>query len=576
MPYRPYFPLPTVKVGASQQELADEHMDDIQEIVVEQSLLHADMFEITFRDEDANKLSDAGLSIGTEVKLECVTADEGGGVLIAGEVTAVEARLDDNGSVTVVRGYDKAHRLFVGKHTETYKNVKISDVAGQIASRANLQTGQIDDSGTVLDVVSQHNQSDWEFLAAHASEIGFEVMVQEGKLFFRKPSHSEDAPTPADIGNSNLDTLVFGDDLLAFRPRISGAQQVGTVEVRSWDPSQKQAIVSTADAAADHANLDMTPSSLASSFGSKTHSHVATPHRSQGQTDKEAASIAQELGSSFAEADGTCLGTPHVHAGAKIAISRVGDQFTGKYTITTAQHTFDSVDGYLTHFTISGRQDRSMVGLATGAAGRQPDFHGVVCAQVTDNNDPDKHGRLKLKFPWLNGTYETDWVRQMHPGAGPQSGIVWIPQKDDEVLVAFEHGDMRAPYVLGPLFNGVDTPLLGDGLFDSGKVKRRGMISRRGHKMIFFDDDSKAGFCVITSDNNLKLTMNETGKKIVVKTSKHTITLDDQANKVTIESGADMDVKAGSSGTLTLSGQTVKIAANGGNVEVTGTQIKLN
>jgi len=80
----------------------------------------------------------------------------------------------------------------------------------------------------------------------------------------------------------------------------------------------------------------------------------------------------------------------------------------------------------------------------------------------------------------------------------------------------------------------------------------------------------------LTAIRASSLNIDETGKKIVVKTSKHTITLDDQANKVTIESGADMDVKAGSSGTLTLSGQTVKIAANGGNVEVTGTQIKLN
>src|SRR5262249_13067889 len=155
----------------------------------------------------------------------------------------------------------------------------------QIAQRAGLQPGQIDESGAVLDVVSQHNQSDWDFLNDHATEIGFEVVVQEGKLNFREPPDSDEGPPPGDFESSDPNTLVYGDDLLSFQPRISGAQQVGNVEVRSWDPSQKQAIVSTASAAADHADLGMQPSTLASLFGDRTHSHVSTPHRSQSQTD---------------------------------------------------------------------------------------------------------------------------------------------------------------------------------------------------------------------------------------------------------------------------------------------------
>ena len=583
MPERPDFILPTIKISG--RALHGQHLHLVEEVVVEQSLINADMFTLTFIDDEASLVTDLGLAVGAEVKLECVTAGEGGGVLISGEVTAIEARHDDQGSRTVVRGYDKGHRLFSGKHTETYRNVTISDVARQIASRAGLQQGEIDDSGTVLDVVSQHNQSDWDFLNDHATEIGFEVLVQEGKLHFREPPDSDEGPPPGDFESSDPNTLVYGDDLLSFQPRISGAQQVGNVEVRSWDPSQKQAIVSTASAAADHADLDMAPSMLASLFGDRTHSHVSTPHRSQSQTDKEASAIAQELGSSFAEADGVCVGTPLVHAGAKISISRVGEQFTGKYTITEARHVFDGYDGYTTHFTISGRQDRSLVALASGATARQPDFHGVVCAQVTDNNDPDDHGRLKLKFPWLNDKYETDWVRMMHPGAGPDSGIVWMPEKDDEVLVAFEHGDIRQPYVLGALFNGVDKPKLGDGLFDNGKVKRRGMISRLGHMMLFFDADDKKGIYIVSEDGNLKLTMSETDKKIEIKTSKHTITLDDDANKVTIESSGDMDLKAGDSGTMNITAGTINIKASsggatvdggGGAVTVKGTQIKLN
>jgi hypothetical protein len=131
----------------------------------------------------------------------------------------------------------------------------------------------------------------------------------------------------------------------------------------------------------------------------------------------------------------------------------------------------------------------------------------------------------------------------------------------------------------------VDTPKLGDGLFDNGKVKRRGMISRLGHMMLFFDADDKKGIYIVSEDGNLKLTMSETDKKIEIKTSKHTVTLDDDANKVTIESGGDMDLKAGDSGTMNITAGTISIKASsggatvdggGGAVTVKGTQIKLN
>src|SRR6476661_6684323 len=88
----------------------------------------------------------------------------------------------------IVRGYDLSHRLHRGRHTETYRNVKDSDIAQTIAQRAKLPVDKIDDSGPTYEHVSQANTSDWEFLAARAQEIGFEVSVKDGKFSFRKPT----------------------------------------------------------------------------------------------------------------------------------------------------------------------------------------------------------------------------------------------------------------------------------------------------------------------------------------------------------------------------------------------------
>ena len=130
---------------------------------------------------------------------------------------------------------------------------------------------------------------------------------------------------------------------------------------------------------------------------------------------------------------------------------------------------------------------------------------GVFIGQVTNNDDPQHLGRLKLKFPWLSDAYESDWARVAVVGAGPNSGVVFLPEVDDEVLCACEFGDLRRVFVLSPLHNGKDKPSLGDGLVDAGKVKRRGMVSRKGHRVVFLDDDSKSGIALISSDGNLKV-----------------------------------------------------------------------
>ena len=98
--------------------------------------------------------------------------------------------------------------------------------------------------------------------------------------------------------------------------------------------------------------------------------------------------------------------------------------------------------------------------VAGGTAGGPAD-HGMVVGDVTTNDDPDKLGRVKLMFPWLSDDYESDWARLVQLGAGPDSGAVFLPEVNDEVLVAFEFGDVRRPYVLGGLFNGRTSRALG-------------------------------------------------------------------------------------------------------------------
>jgi uncharacterized protein involved in type VI secretion and phage assembly len=202
---------------------------------------------------------------------------------------------------------------------------------------------------------------------------------------------------------------------------------------------------------------------------------------------------------------------------------------------------------------------------------RSSPIYGVVVGIVTQNEDKDKLGRVKLKFPWLSDD-ESDWARITQLGAGPNAGAVFIPEVSDEVLVAFEHGDISRPYVIGSLYNGKDKPSLGDGLFNQGKVKRNGFVSRKGHKFVFFEDSGKSGIALITSDRKIKVSLNESNSEIHIECQ----------GKVTIESQGDMKLssKAGLSleagGSLEIKGDGgVKVNSNA-IVEVKGQLVKLN
>ena len=120
---------------------------------------------------------------------------------------------------------------------------------------------------------------------------------------------------------------------------------------------------------------------------------------------------------------------------------------------------------------------------------------GVVVAQVSDVNDPQGHGRVRLTYPWLSDTYVSDWARTVQPGAGKDRGAVIVSEVGDEVLAAFELGDIRRPYVVGGLYNGVDTPKAGPtDIVDSGsgEINRRSFVSRRGHRLDFLDQAGKS------------------------------------------------------------------------------------
>ena len=541
----------------------------VEQVQVDSNLLQPDAFLIVFNDHDGDVLGRSRIKIGSTIEIKGTalesTQPES---LISGEVTSLGGEYETGTSRLVVRGYDLAHRLQRGRQTATYLNQKDSDIAQAVASRANLDTGSIDDSGAVHDWVAQANQSDWEFLTTRARAIGFEVSVSDGKLNFQKPTPASAAPDPGDENSTDPLQLVFGQRLLRFRPRVTSAEQVSTIELHGWDPDKKIVVKGRALADTTSAVLPSNPADLAALFGTPEYVVSDRAHATQTDADDGAEAVAEQIGSAFAEADGTARGNPKLKAGVAVSVAAVADAFTGKYTLSQTSHVFDE-EGYRTDFRVNGRAERSLLGLAGGGSsgansGKASPINGLVIAIVTGNDDPNQLGRVKLSFPWLSDSFESDWAPVSQLGAGPNSGAVFLPEVGDEVLVGFGFGNIHQPYVIGGLYNGVDKPNLGAGLVDNGKIKRRGFVSRKGHKLVFLDGDDKSGIALITSDGKIRIGLKETDGELHLVCD----------GKIVIESTGDM--KLTSQGSLELSGSSgVKIESSAV-LELSGQTIKLN
>lgn len=556
--------------------LRDDLATLIEEIVVDTSLHLPDMVEVRLRDEKHDVLKRMGVQIGSTLTVTATKIGDGSQTeLIAADVTALESDCGLSGSRAILRGYDPSHRLSRGRRTASYNDVTDSDVVREVARRADVDVSRVDETTTTHPQLAQINVTDWEFLTARARETGYEVAVVAGALEWRRPTSQGSAPEP--VGSVEDEPaplqLSLGTNLQAFRPRVTAGAQVADVEVRAWDPQRKTAAVGRAQAKTDSASVGLTPGDLASTFGTPRYVCVDRPLSSQPEADATAEALAEALASVHAEAEGVATGDPRLVAGAAVSVGHAGWPHDGRYTLTSARHVYDA-NGYRTTFTVSGRHERSLLGLTSSGANGSAPIAGVVTALVTAVDDPDDQGRVKLRFPWLAEDYETWWVRLAQLGAGDQRGAVWLPEVNDEVLVAFEHGDTRRPYVIGSLYNGVDLPRLGDGLVDgsSGAVKRRGFVSKQGHRLVFLDDSAKSGVAIVSADDKLRIALKQTDTTISIAADGSVEITGSQ--QVSVKSDGAISIEAGT--TLTLKGSSGVKVDGGPQVEVSGGLIKLN
>jgi phage protein D/phage baseplate assembly protein gpV len=572
----PALPTAAAEIVIDGARLDDKYMKQLLDVQVRDNLLLPDTAVVRLRDPEGELLETQPMKPGAAIEVKFgARGDNGVTPVFAGDIVALEPEFTEGDCVIAARAYDRSYKLNLARKSRTFQNATASDMVNTVISENGLAVGTVESTPAVHEFFQQSMETDWQFCWRLADMHNYEFVVDDKKCHFR-PRKTAGA----------VATLEWGTTLLTFKPRMSGVGQAKSVKVANHDPKVRSELageaasarlVGTAQAITDRA-------AIVNKLGGGA---VVVADRVAG-TQGEATALAQSrldrMAAAFVEADGKATGNPKVRAGTTVEVKNVGP-FSGEYVLAQTTHTFRGGDQYTSSFAISSRGHTLTQILGSGNGNGSPDWGGsLVIGIVTNNNDPEGMGRVRVKFAALGDNMEGWWARVATLNAGQQRGIFMIPEVGDEVVVGFEHGDPRRPFVLGSLYNGKAKPPADMLHEESTKKARFGLISDdkatidskqamtlRSHEKMTVEvkNDGQGG----TGDFLLDAVGNIEQKSAKNFTAKAQQSVTVEANQsVTIKGTGSVTVE--STGSLKLKGATVDIEGTGP-VNVKGAIINL-
>jgi uncharacterized protein involved in type VI secretion and phage assembly len=212
--------------------------------------------------------------------------------------------------------------------------------------------------------------------------------------------------------------------------------------------------------------------------------------------------------------------------------------------------------------------------LQTTAPSAGDRIYGIVTGVVTNIDDPDGLARVRVRFPWLSDDDESWWAPVATPMAGAARGAYFLPEVDEKVLVAFEHGDPRFPYVIGSVWQADAKPPLtpvkqGDDVLNDV----RAITSRSGHVIRLDDTKDKEKVEIVTKDEKVTIVLDAKDGKLTI-TSDSDVAIESTNGKLTLTGGKGVEIVSKDKLTLDATGAAGFTSKDA--VTVKGTTIDLN
>ncbi|MDA2988218.1 MAG: VgrG-related protein [Actinomycetota bacterium] len=571
--------------------LLPKFANQIRRVEVESQINLPSACEIEFLDPDLTIPLECGLEIGNLVEIRAVTGDDAAGeAIFIGQVETLEIQFENTGGkLSVVRAYDASHRLLHGQKTMGYPMMTYSEVAEAIGLEHAIVTEAVPHP-VVHEMVVQANETYWDFLVRLAKEIGYVVNIAVNPLtgtptlHFGPTTPAETAPPPVGIDPLPLSFSIGDERIINLEASVSGSGITAASSARGWNQSLGLPSLGEAPTVSDTSVNAVMPEELGAELGGANQFiRLQSLASNEAATESASEGLAARLSGAYANIEIEMRGNPSIMPNRPISLANAG-MLTGEYTITSSTHTFvPTLNGYRTSIVCSGLEDRTLAGLQDAAVVTSK-LTGVYSAIVTDTEDPEAMGRVLLSFPWLSESYVSPWARVVQSGAGEGLGWQIIPEPTDEVLVAFENGQLNSPYVIGGLYSQDRRGGIPFAEVVEGAPMIRAFTSRDGHQLIFNDSPENTSLTVQTTFGaSCKVRLSpETGIEImtieeqpIVITSASDVTVNSEgtvlvnAAEVTINGEGDVSVSAEGALELTAAGE-LSLAGTSVNVEASG------
>jgi type VI secretion system secreted protein VgrG len=551
--------------------------------------------------EPLDGLYDAlGQPLEIEAAWQGKTAEQG--IKFKGIVTEVRHQRLLTGAYSVtLRGASQTILMDGVPRNIRWLQMTTADALKQLASSYGAFCEVSATTTTKHEYVLQHGETDYDFLRRMCQLEGLWAWYDGQKL---------KVAANLQAGSSKLS--MGGEETEAALHRFSVKLRMapGKFAARGWDAKSHKPLFGETKPpdSASHPYAVKAKDRSQQSFNKLGHLLPSLPPSDLGELDRELQHLREGwlagLVVGMGESDDLGL-----DPGTELTISGVSADQKGKYYVTRVRHTLQGDGrGYRNRFTCVptdiAHPQRTL---------QRPQQPNVFAGVVTDNRDPEKRGRVKVRYHHLlgdSGDQDSNWARVAMPHAGRSWGMYFLPEVDDEVVVAFVGGDLMQPVVIGSLYNGrgpAEMAPVKAAENDYDKNEAKVLLTKSGHQILFRDTKDEEKIEITTPDKKNRITLvhdksdpkakieiategdvNVTAKKKVTVQADEDISIKSKKNisleaegelnlkakgKILIQSNADVEV----SGMNTKVGGKMKVEVQGGSeVSVKGAMVKLN
>jgi Rhs element Vgr protein len=410
------------------------------------------------------------------------------------------------GTSISLEGSSQSTKLDRNAREAYYFKKSLADVARDLCDKNGIKVSVNGEGSSPLNYV-QRGETDFDFLRRLADDSGCFVRPTLDGVEIRKGFNGSGA------------TLTWNTDLFLFQVR--GRLQPLMTRGAHYDAEKKAGIRLQKTAgkgkftgaydnlvgAIHNASAAVLPSQQALEY---QNARASTLDAYRKTVEKES----QRLSGSMIVVEGESRNLLLVPGDAvKIQKTPEGE---GEYGLVSVAHHFDAGTGYINRFVATPWAEYT----SPEKPSRVPSL-GLVTAIVVENNDPKKLNRLKIQYHWQDDG-ATAWTRMMTPYAGKDRGIMFLPEKGDEVVVAFENGDPERPIVIGSVWNGKDTaprdPYRTKDDVENNEVKR--IITKTGNTIEIVDTQGKEAIEIYTPKKDCWIQLNNDKKAISLHSEK--------------------------------------------------------